>query len=415
MQSRTPCPGGLPVIELQAIIDLAKSALVIADVEGLNCPRASVRSEYTGDEQYSDAPLPDVVAPSFKAPVSGGSTGRPKIIVSGTPGEIDADDPFASLLRIQRRETFLLSGPLYHNAPFTFSVYSLGLGGCVVIMDRFDPEESLRLMDEHQVTYSFLVPTMMHRIWRLGESTRSKYALTSLRTILHAAAPCAPDLKENWIKWLGGDRLWELYGGTEAQGLSLISGDEWLRKPGSVGRMLDGFQAKICDDSGNELAAGEVGELYMRPNDGPGTTYTYIGTEPRQLDDGFESIGDMGYMDEDGYLFLADRRTDMIISGGANIYPAEVEAVLESHPGVRSAVAIGLPDEDLGQTVYAIVDAPDQPTEAELIEHCRQYLVSYKLPRAFEFVDVVLRDDAGKVRRSSLRDERINALTPAIR
>jgi bile acid-coenzyme A ligase len=402
-----PVSWRLPVFEFQAIIDLAKSALVVTDVEGLDCPGSYLPSTFAADPSINDSPLPDVVSPAFKAPVSGGSTGRPKIIVSGFPGEVEDQIAFGEPLKFELEDTFLLAGPLYHNAPFTFALYTLLLGGHVVIMERFDPEESLRLIDRHQVTYAFLVPTMMHRIWRLGDTVRSRYDLSSLRIMMHAAAPCSPELKMNWIDWLGPERVWELYGGTEAQGLTMMSGLEYMERPGTVGRMIDGFEAKVCDEQGIEVPRGQTGEIYMRPAAGQGTTYRYIGAEARALSDGFETIGDIGHMDADGYLFLADRRTDMIISGGANIYPAEIESALEAHPAVRSAVVIGLPDDDLGQVAHAIVDAPGGVGPDELLDHCRDRLVTYKLPRTVEFVTTLLRDDAGKVRRSALRDERL--------
>ena len=169
---------------------------------------------------------------------------------------------------------------------------------------------------------------------------------------------------------------------------------------------------KIVDEAGNEVPTGEIGEVYMRPLTGQGSTYKYIGAEPKAIDGGFESIGDMGYFDADGYLYLADRHTDMILSGGANIYPAEVEAAIDSFPGVRSSAVIGLPDDDMGNLIHAIVDAPDdRMTEEELLAHLAERLVRYKIPRSFEFSDEPLRDDAGKVRRRALREERMERLS----
>ena len=202
--------------------------------------------------------------------------------------------------------------------------------------------------------------------------------------------------------------IWELYGGTEGQGGTVITGREWLEHRGSVGKPNDSCEMKIVDEAGNEVPTGEIGEVYMRPLTGQGSTYKYIGAEPKAIDGGFESIGDMGYFDADGYLYLADRHTDMILSGGANIYPAEVEAAIDSFPGVRSSAVIGLPDEDMGNLIHAIVDAPDdRMTEEELLAHLAERLVRYKIPRSFEFSDEPLRDDAGKVRRRALREERM--------
>jgi len=189
----------------------------------------------------------------------------------------------------------------------------------------------------------------------------------------------------------------------------MITGTEWLERPGSVGRPTHGRKIEIRDEDGKPLPAGEIGEVYMMPPGGPGSTYRYIGAEPRATDDGWESLGDMGYMDEEGFLFLVDRRNDMIVTGGANVYPAEVEAALDAHPHVHSSAVIGLPDDDLGQRIHAIVEARPPVSEDEMRSHLTELLVRYKTPRSFEFTDQPLRDDAGKVRRSKLREERIAA------
>src|SRR5262245_51426122 len=224
--------------------------------------------------------------------------------------------------------------------------------------------------------------------------------------MMHMGAPCPPWLKEAWITWLGPERVHELYGGTEGLSYTWITGTEWLTHRGSVGKPLAGGQMQIRDAHGHVLPPGAVGEIYMRPDAGPGTTYHYIGAEPRRVD-GWESLGDLGWMDEEGYLYLADRQTDMILRGGANVYPAEVEAALDAHPKVRSSAVIGLPDEDLGHRIHAIVQVDGEVTDAELRAHLADRLASYKLPRTFERTVEPLRDDAGKVRRSALRTSRV--------
>ena len=195
---------------------------------------------------------------------------------------------------------------------------------------------------------------MMHRIWRL-DAARANYDVSSLEMVCHIAAACPPWLKEKWIEWLGPDRLWEVYSGTEAIGATVIGGREWLEHRGSVGRLAPGASVRILDEAGNDVAPGEVGEIYFRPAGGLGSTYHYLGAQPRARGE-WETFGDLGRLDADGYLYLADRRTDLIISGGANIYPAEIEAAIDAFPGVLASVAIGLPDEDLGQRVHAIVE-----------------------------------------------------------
>jgi bile acid-coenzyme A ligase len=246
----------------------------------------------------------------------------------------------------------------------------------------------------------------MKRIWRLPDDVRNAYDMSSLVDVWHLAEPCPEWLKQVWIDWLGADRIYELYGGTEGQTATTITGAEWLAHRGSVGRPAPGT-VMIADADGNELPSGEMGEVWLRSTrDTP--TYRYVGAEARQRDGGWESLGDMGYLDQDGYLHLADRAADMILSGGSNIYPAEIEAALQEHPGIRSCAVIGLPDDDRGNAVHAILEAdPDEVDEAELRQFLAERLVVYKLPRTIEFVEEPLRDDAGKVRRAALRQERI--------
>ena len=253
-----------------------------------------------------------------------------------------------------------------------------------------------------------MVPTMMHRIWRLGPEQLARFTLPSLRMMLHMAAPCAPWLKEAWIGWLGGERVWEYYGTTEGIGSTMISGTDWLAHRGSVGRVRDGYQLAILDADGRPRPTGEVGEVFFRPAGGAGSTYHYLGSDSRRVGE-WESTGDLGHVDADGYLYLSDRRNDLIISGGANIYPAEVEAAIDAHPAVRSCAVIGLPDEEWGARVHAIVQtAVDADvTEAELLDFAAARLARYKLPKSFELTTEPLRDEAGKVRRVALRAARL--------
>jgi bile acid-coenzyme A ligase len=402
-----PVSARLPRSEREAIVELADPALVVGVEPGSHGNRPTLPAGFAPGPEVPSGPLPDVVARSWKAPTSGGSTGRPKIIVAGQPSTIDPD---ALTTFGQRPEGVqLVPGPLYHNAPFAFSTRALCSGCHLVVMPRFDAATALELIERHRVDWTLMVPTMMQRIWRLGDEARERFDLSSLAGVLHLAAPCPAWLKQAWIDWLGPERIWELYAGTEAQGVTVIRGDEWLDHPGSVGRPEDGTM-RILDADGRDLPAGEVGEIFMRPPGGPGSTYHYIGSDPRALDDGWESLGDMGWFDDGGYLHLADRRTDMILSGGANIYPAEVEAAIDACPGVRSSCVIGLPDEDLGNRVHAIVDVPDGSLgEPALLEFLAERLGRYKIPRTLEFVTEPVRDDAGKVRRSQLRAERMPA------
>lgn len=395
-----PISARLPAAERDAVIGLADPALVVgADVDG----RPSVPAGYQPDPGLDDGELPDVVAPEWKAPTSGGSTGRPKLVVSRDPGLFDPDETGAMLM--QGGQVQLVPGPLYHNGPLIFSCRGLFMGHHLVVMERFDAEEALRLIEAYRVGFVMMVPTMMQRIWRLPEEVRDAYDLSSLQTVLHLAAPCPPWLKRAWIGWLGPERILELYAGTEANGLTVIRGDEWLDHPGSVGRPV-GCEIRILDpETHEERPPNEVGEVYMRSR--RGTNYRYVGAETNEVD-GFDSIGDLGWVDDEGYLYLADRRTDLILSGGANIYPAEVEAAIDDHPAVRSSAVVGLPDEDLGQRVHAIVDAIAPVDEQTLLEHVAARLARYKVPRSVELTEEgPLRGDDGKVRRSELRDARM--------
>ncbi|MEM7250079.1 MAG: AMP-binding protein [Pseudomonadota bacterium] len=401
-----PVSSRLPPAELDAIVTLAKSAVVIGEnsleIAGRECVSIDALMGRDGDDAMS---LPDCRSPHWKAPTSGGSTGRPKLIVAEEPAVFDADEAgLTDILRLRRGGATLVPGPMYHNGPFVWAFQQMLYDGHVVLLERFDAEATLDAIARFSANTVYLVPTMMNRIWKLPVAVREQYDLGAIDAIWHLAAPCPPWLKEAWIDWLGADRVWELYGGTEGQSATVISGEEWLAHRGSVGRPVMG-EITILDDTGHPVAANVVGEVFMRPDDGR-VTYHYIGAEPRQNDGGWESLGDMGWLDDDGYLYLTDRRTDMILSGGANIYPAEVEAALETHPAVSSCAVIGLPDDDLGQRVHAVVHAPGA-TQDELIAHVGSRLVRYKVPRSIELVDTPVRDDAGKVRRSALLADRV--------
>jgi bile acid-coenzyme A ligase len=271
-------------------------------------------------------------------------------------------------------------------------------------MDRFDAEEALRLIERERIEWVCLVPTMMHRIMALPTQVKARFDLSSLRRVIHLGAACPPWLKRAWIEWLGAERIFEIYAGTEGAAV-LISGDEWLLKPGSVGKPAPGALT-IRDDRGDPCPEGMVGEIFFAPQ--AAANFHYVGAEPRLDRDGGMSIGDLGYLDEDGYLFLSDRRTDLVVRGGANIYPAEVEAALMEHPAIADAVVLGLPCEEYGARVHAILQSTDQLRLDEIDSFVRARLTGYKCPESYEIVATALRDEAGKVRRSALRDERLS-------
>lgn len=400
-----PISAKLPKLERDQIVDLGKPALVVGCAAGEYDPTPSIPENFKPDASLSGAALPERTATSLKAMTSGGSTGRPKLIVSKAPGAYDPDTP---ALEIQQRGVMLVPGPLYHNGPFLWCMFALFKGCTIGITTRFDAEQTLRTIERLRVDTVYMVPTMMRRIWALPEETRTSFDLSSLRSLWHLAEPCPAWLKERFIEWLGPSVIWELYGGTEGQGSTTIQGTDWLNHKGSVGKPVDTCEMKIVGEDGQTLLPGEVGEVYIRPIAGAGTTYRYLGAEAKAIDGGWESLGDMGWMDADGFLYLADRLSDMVIVGGANIYPAEVEAALDSFPGVRSSAVIGLPDDNTGNRLHAIIDRPEgPPDEKALLAHLAAHLVRYKTPRTFEWVNEPLRDEAGKVRRSALRKERL--------
>jgi bile acid-coenzyme A ligase len=396
-----PVSSRLPARERRAIIELAAPSLVVGVAAEEAAGHTAVPAGFQPEPGLSDAPLSEAAAACWKAPTSGGSTGRPKLIVSTQPALVESVEPFARLLGMSDGDTVLITGPLYHNAPFLLSTCALVLGGHVVLMPHFDATAALQLVQEHAVDYVYAVPTMMGRIWRLTEEQRLAYDVSSLRVLMHMAAPCPPWLKRAWMDWLGPDRVWELYAATEVQAVTMVTGSEWLAHPGTVGRPVVG-EMQVRDASGAPLPTGEVGEIWMRRGPDLPAPYRYLGAEPRTSGDGWESVGDMGSMDDEGYVYLADRKSDMLIVGGANVYPAEVEGALSEHPMVRSAVVIALPHDDLGQVPHALLELEADLTDEELRAHLAERLASYKIPRSFERVSEPLRDDAGKVRRTAL-------------
>ncbi len=390
----------LPDRERQAIVELADAALVVGVEDRAHPTRTCVAAGFEPAASLSDARLDDVVAPAWKAPTSGGSTGRPKLIVSGDPGTVHTGVPGMG----QRVDGVVcIPGPLYHNAPFSFASTGLFHGNHVVLLPQFDAESTLDAIDRHRADWILMVPTMMSRISRLPDEVKKKYDISSLEVVWHMAAPCPPWLKEEWCTWLGPEKIFELYAGTEAQAVTIIRGDEWLAHRGSVGRCVTGEMKVLDPETYEDLPPDTIGEIFMRSTR---TTYRYLGADARLSPDGWESLGDMGRIDSDGYVYLSDRRGDMILTGGANVYPAEIEIALSEHPSVVSCAVIGLPDEDLGSRIHAIVQTSAPLRDEDMRIFLADLLVRYKIPRSFEFVGHAVRDDAGKVRRSALRDER---------
>jgi bile acid-coenzyme A ligase len=394
-----PLSARLPDAELAGLLELRPPALVVgrADPNGRS---PSVAGDFTPDAAVSDEPLPEMVSPVWKAMGSGGSTGRPKLIEAGGDSRIPAAAGYP--LGAQEGDVNLLSVPLSHNTGFTTFAVGLVQGHHLVLMPRFDPHEFLRLVTQHRVTFLATVPTIMQRLLPVYRADPDAYDLSSIRRFWHLASACPPAIKQAWIDLLGPEVIWELYGGTELQALTFISGEQWLTHPGSVGVVVAG-EMKVLDDDGNECPPGVSGEIYMRPPPGSAPTYRYVGATAKSRD-GWDSLGDLGYFDADGFLYLNDRRVDMFTVGGRNVYPAEIESALSEHPNVLSCLVVGVPDDDMGQVPHAIVQA-DGLDEAAVRAFLSERIAGYKVPRTVEFSDTPLRDDAGKARRSAVRDE----------
>lgn len=401
-----PVSHRLPAPERAMIIERANPALVIGVAEGSYEGRVCV-PENLPVGHLSPLPLPAQTSPHERAMASGGSTGLPKLIVAANSAVYD---PRQASSLFKGRQAVLVPGPLCHGAPFSAAFGGLFSGCKVVVMQRFDALRCLQLIEQHRVDRMTVVPTMMQRIWRLPAGQRASVDVSSLEFVMTGSAPCPAWLMRAWIDWLGAQVMHEAFGPSERTGGTFITGTEWLEHPGSVGKPSAGARIRILDDDGRDLPPGEMGEIYVMPPGGTGSTYRYVGATAKVTPDGWESVGDMGYFDSDGYLYLGDRRSDMVLCGGRNVYPAEVEAAIDALPGVRSSAVIGLPDDDLGARLHAIVDVGGEPgnlDEAMIRQHLREQLVHYKIPATIEIVTTLLRDDAGKMRRSALRAARL--------
>lgn len=347
---------------------------------------------------------------------SSGTTGKPKGVRLPLP-ERQVDEPGDLLVSLFQRmygldsdDVYLSPAPVYHAAPLRWCGVFHALGATVVMMEKFDAEAALSAIEHYRVTATQMVPTMFVRMLKLPDEVRESYDVTSLKVAVHAAAPCPPDVKRQMISWWG-PIIHEYYSSTEGNGVTFIDTEQWLRKPGSVGRSALGT-IHICDDDGNELKNGEVGLVYFEREELPFEYHndpekTRSAQHPRHPT--WTTIGDVGYVDDEGYLFLTDRKSFMIISGGVNIYPQEIEDVLVLHPGVHDVAVVGVPDSEMGEQVKAVVTSangvePGPDVERELIEHVRARVAHYKAPRSVDFVDELPRTSTGKLVKHKLRE-----------
>tara|TARA_R110000824_G_scaffold37553_6_gene115539 strand:+ start:24300 stop:25835 length:1536 start_codon:yes stop_codon:yes gene_type:complete len=349
----------------------------------------------------------------FHMVYSSGTTGRPKGIrlpLTGGP----ADEPHMLADRISSRygvgegSMILCPAPLYHTAPLAYGMAAHRLGATLVVMDKFDAEATLRLIEQYRISFMQMVPTMFIRLLALPEEVRKRYDLSSLEKIVHAAAPCPVEVKRQMIEWLG-PIIYEYYGGSEGNGSTFITPEEWLKKPGSVGR-ADWGTLHICGEDGRELPAGEDGLVYFEG----GWDFQYLNDAEKTRDarhpanPGWSSLGDIGHVDEDGYLFLTDRKSFMIISGGVNIYPQETENLLLVHPEVADAAVIGVPNPEMGEEVKAVIqpknwDDSGPELASRLVDYCRAHLSHVKCPRSIDFDPALPRHETGKLYKQEIR------------
>jgi long-chain acyl-CoA synthetase len=397
----------------------ADVAVAAADEAGFDTDRAFAVGDVKGFRPYAEIAEGQPTTPpegrttGAAMHYTSGTTGRPKGVKRGL-FEIDPSDMGELLTMLpglfgvgaHDGHVHLTVSPLYHTAVLMWTGCAMHLGHTVVLMDKWTPEETLRLIDRYDVTYSHMVPTQFVRLLDLPEETRASYDVSSLRNMIHGAAPCPQEIKRRMIDWWG-DTIQEYYAATEGGG-TVITAKEWLERPGSVGTAWPGSEIRIYDDEGTQLPPGKIGTVYMQLM----ADFEYKGdsakTKANRIEN-FFTVGDLGEMDEDGYLFLRDRKADMIISGGANIYPAEIEGELINHPAVQDVAVFGIPDADWGEQIKAVVELhegfdPSDELAAEIIEWAGTRMGKFKLPRSIDFTETLPREPNGKLIKRKLRD-----------
>jgi long-chain acyl-CoA synthetase len=407
--------------EIEYVIENSGSKLLVVDPEYLANVAGPTIPTLVFESSYEEA-LSAVVAdePSDQSMggvmfYTSGTTGRPKGVTSsafvgGIPPEV-YELMAAGMVNMgfPARGRTLLCGPAYHSAQWAFSFFPLIGGSSVVSQRRFVPEGVLTLIDQHAISNVHLVPTQFVRLLRVDEHTKRAFDGSSVSLVLHGAAPCSPNVKRQMIEWWG-PKVTEYYGATEGGVVSLISADDWLQRPGSVGKPMGNMEVRVVADDGKSANTGDSGVIHVRNL--MGTDFEYLGEPEKTAEahsvEGFFTLGDIGYLDTEGYLYLSDRKIDMIISGGVNIYPAEIEGVLTAHPSVIDAAVFGIPNEEFGEEVKAAIQLVpgvrwSAELESELTAYTRQHLAGYKVPRSWDVVDLMPRSEAGKLLKRELR------------
>jgi len=332
-----------------------------------------------------------------------GTTGRPKGVRRLGPVTVTRKGNHDAFVEGSR---FLLTAPMYHSAPNRAAISTFHVGGDIVLAPRFGAEDTLKLIEQHRISHSFMVPTMLIRLLKLPAETRAKYDVSPLRHVVHAGAPCPPEVKRAIIEWWG-PVLYEYYGGTETGAVTYCTSAEALSHPGTVGRAVQDATVKIFDEHGIECPTGEIGEIYCRLHTLPDFTYQGQDQERKDIEiDGLITCGDIGYLDEDGYLYISDRKKDMVIAGGVNIYPAQVEAAIIDYKGIRDCAVFGLPHAELGEFVVAAVQ-PEPGVSldtTQLKEFLGKKIAVYMVPREIFVMEELPRDDSGKIFKRKLQD-----------
>ena len=392
---------------------VAETPPEIAATYGVPESQCSVPEGYLtwGDWLGGFDPMPprDMPAPGAMIYTSG-TTGLPKG-VRRSPVNQDQVTAMQAVINtafdLQPGKRTIIPAPMYHSAPNAYSGYSVAFGlDEIVLMPRFDPEELLQLIEKHKVTHLQVVPTMFVRLLKLDEETRNKYDLSSLEFVVHAAAPCPPEVKQAMIDWWG-PVINEYYGSTETGSVVFCTSQDWLSHRGTVGKAMPGVELRILDDDGNDQPTGTPGDVYCRITNGPDFTYNGDDEKRKRAEKrGLISPGDIGYLDEDGFLYLMDRRNDMVISGGVNIYPAEIENCLMTHPDIHDCAIFGIPDPDFGEALCACIKLEDGALldPAEVQAHVREHLAGFKVPKVVEFLDELPREDSGKIFKRKLKE-----------